>query len=94
MQRNHEPSLQPPGGTGRTQNQRNHGNDGDALERDAIAEIRRAEGPRHTSGNHNDIMTSSPHTGPENKRDTWNTIERLLGECAIIKNDKLGTNIA
>ena len=47
MQRNHEPFLQPPGGTDRTQNQRNHGNDGDALERDAIAEIRRADAICH-----------------------------------------------
>ena len=39
----YEPFLQPPGGTGRTQNQGNHGNNWDALERGAIAEIRIAD---------------------------------------------------
>ena len=38
MQRNHELFLQPPGGTGSAENYGNHGNDGDALERGAIAE--------------------------------------------------------
>ena len=47
MQPTPAPFLQPHGGTGRTQNQRNHGNDRDALERGAIAEIRRADAPSH-----------------------------------------------
>ena len=38
MQRTLESFLQPPGGTGRTQNQGNHGNDGDALKRGATLE--------------------------------------------------------
>ena len=47
MHRTHKPFLQPPGGTGRAQNQSNHGHDGDALERGAIAEIRLANTGRH-----------------------------------------------
>ena len=89
MQRTHEPFLQPPGGTGRAQNQRNHGNDGDALERGAIAEIRLANADCHLDARHFGRLALvlgglMRNTGPLYILFTWNRVERLLVAGVII----------
>ena len=96
MQRTHESFLQPPGDTGRTQNQHNHGNDGDALERGAIAEIRLANAHRCFCAKHTCRLAAVlvghvriRGTPPPYTQFTWNTMERLLGAGIKRKNNKL-----
>ena len=90
LQRNHETRLQPPGGTGGTQNQSNHGNDGDALERGAIAESGLANADRHLRAKKIGrlalvLVGLLRSTGPLYILFTWNRVERLLGADVIIK---------
>ena len=83
MQRDHARFLYPPGGTGCKQNQSHRGNNGDALERGAIAESRLAEAHRHIHAKQIGRLTfvllrMLSNTRSLNVRFTWNTIEQNI----------------